>query len=146
MPTGPDRSHARAGSETLPERFLDRHLGNAVHLFLSLLAILILIGGIIATFEIVMRDFPQLWRQSSEYDALHVVIQNLLLVAIAAELALLFLFHRTSAAIEVLIFIIARKMVAPTISGWELLAGVAALAGLVIIRFYFLPNKPKGLD
>jgi len=93
-----------------------------------------------------MRDFPQLWRQSSEYDALHVLIQNLLLVAIAGELALLFLFHRTSGAIEVLIFIIARKMVAPTISGWELLAGVAALAGLVIIRFYFLPNKPKGVD
>jgi len=146
MPTGSDRSHARAGSETVPERFLDHHLGNAAHLFLSLLAILILIAGVIATFEIVMRDFPPLWRQGSEYDALHVVIQNLLLVAIAAELALLFLFHRTSAAIEVLIFIIARKMVAPTISGWELLAGVAALAGLVIIRFYFLPNKPKGPD
>jgi hypothetical protein len=145
MPTGPDRSHARAGSETAPEQFLDRHLGNAVHLFLSLLAVLILTGAVIATVEIVIRDFPQLWRQGSEYDALHVIIQNLLLVAIAAELALLFLFHRTSAAIEVLIFIIARKMVAPTISGWELLAGVAALAGLVTVRFYFLSNKPKDL-
>jgi len=145
MPTGPDRSHARAGSETAPEQFLDRHLGNAVHLFLSLLAVLILSGAVIATVEIVIRDFPQLWRQGSEYDALHVIIQNLLLVAIAAELALLFLFHRTSAAIEVLIFIIARKMVAPTISGWELLAGVAALAGLVTVRFYFLSNKPKDL-
>src|SRR5215510_3784289 len=144
MKTGDDKSQARSGSETATERFLDRYLGNGVHLFLSLLAILILIGAFIATAEIVFRDFPQLWRQSSEYDALHVIIQNLLLVAIAAELALLFLFHRTSAAIEVLIFIIARKMVAPTISGWELLAGVAALAGLIAIRFYFLPpNPPK---
>jgi hypothetical protein len=49
-------------------------------------------------------------------------------VAIAAELALLFLFHRTSAAREVLIFIIARKMVTPGLSGLELLAGIAALA------------------
>jgi len=64
-----------------------------------------------------------------------------LLVAIAAELALLFLFHRTSAAIEVLIFVIARKMVISGISGLDLLAGVAALAGLVVIRFYFI--KPK---
>ena len=64
-------------------------------------------------------------------------------MAIAAELALLFLFHRTSAAIEVLIFIIARKMVTPGLSGLELLAGVAALAGLVIVRFYFLPGKSK---
>ncbi len=56
---------------------------------------------------------------------------------------LLFLFHRTSAAIEVLVFIIARKMVTPGLSGLELLAGVAALAGLVIVRFYFLPGKKK---
>jgi uncharacterized membrane protein (DUF373 family) len=146
MPTSSDRSQARSGGETAPERFLDRHLGNAVHLFLSLLAILILAGAFIATVEIVIRDFPQLWRQSSEYDALHQIIQNLLLVAIAAELALLFLFHRTSAAIEVLIFIIARKMVTPGISSVELLAGVASLAGLVILRFYYLPPKPKAGD
>jgi hypothetical protein len=110
---GSDRSQARSGGETPTEQFLDHHLGNAVHLFLSLLAILILAAAAIATVEILIRDFPSLWRQGSEYDALHLVIQNLLLVAIATELALLFLFHRTSAAIEVLIFIIARKMVTP---------------------------------
>ena len=138
-----DKSQARTGRETAPERFLDRHLGNAVHLFLSFLAILILVVAGIATVEIIMRDIPQLWRQGSEYDALHMIIQNLLLVAIAGEMALLFLYHRTSAAIEVLIFIIARKMVTPGLSGWELLAGVAALAGLVAIRYYFIPGNDK---
>ena len=143
----PDKSQARAGGETAPERFLDRHIGNAVHLFLSFLAIVILVAAAIATVEIIIRDVPQLWRHTSEYDALHVIIQNLLLVAIAAEMALLFLFHRTSAAIEVLIFIIARKMVTPGISGLELLAGVAALAGLIVVRFYFIPpTNPKKED
>src|SRR6185369_2639547 len=136
-----DKPDARTGSETAPERFLDRYLGNTVHMFLSCLAILILIAAGIATIEIILRDFPMLWRHVSEYDALHQIIQNILLVAIAAELALLFLFHRTSAAIEVLIFIIARKMVVAGISGFDLLAGVAALAGLVIVRFYFVPTK-----
>jgi len=110
-------------------------------MFLSCLAILILIAAGIATIEIILRDFPMLWRHVSEYDALHQIIQNILLVAIAAELALLFLFHRTSAAIEVLIFIIARKMVVAGISGFDLLAGVAAVAGLVVIRFYFVPTR-----
>lgn len=146
MPTSHDKTQARSGGETAPEKFLDRHLGNTVHLFLSLLAVLILAGAFIATVEIVIRDFPQLWRQASEYDALHQIIQNLLLVAIAAELALLFLFHRTSAAIEVLIFIIARKMVTPGISSVELLAGVASVAGLVILRFYYVAPKPKAGD
>jgi len=40
-------------------------------------------------------------------------------VAIAPELALLFLFHCTSAAIEVLVFIIALKMVTPGLSGLQ---------------------------
>jgi uncharacterized membrane protein (DUF373 family) len=139
--TKPEKTQARAGGETAPERFLDRHLGNAVHLFLTFLALLILVAAAIATVEIIIRDVPMLWRQVNEYDALHQIIQDVLLVAIAAELALLLLFHRTSAAVEVLIFVIARKMVISGISGVDLLTGVAALAGLVVIRFYFI--KPK---
>ena len=138
-----DKTQARTGGETAPERFLDRHLGNAVHLFLTFLAILILIAAAVATVEIVIRDIPMLWRQTNEYDALHQIIQDVLLVAIAAELALLFLFHRTSAAVEVLIFVIARKMVISGISGLDLLAGIAALAGLVAIRFYFIAPKEQ---
>jgi uncharacterized membrane protein (DUF373 family) len=133
-----EKTQARTGGETAPERFLDRHLGNAVHLFLTFLAILILVAAAIATVEIIIRDVPMLWRQVNEYDALHQIIQDVLLVAIAAELALLLLFHRTSAAVEVLIFVIARKMVIAGISGLDLLAGVAALAGLVVLRFYFI--------
>ena len=142
MPTR-DKADARTGGETAPERFLDRHLGNTVHMFLSFLAMLILVAAAIATVEIIIRDVPMLWRQPSEYEALYQIIQDVLLVAIAAELALLFLFHRTSAAIEVLIFVIARKMVIAGISGLDLLAGVAALAGLVVIRFYFIPTRGR---
>ena len=139
----PEKTQARTGGETAPERFLDRHLGNTVHLFLSFLAILMLVAAAIATVEVIIRDIPLLWRAGNEYDALHEIIQDVLLVAIAAELALLFLFHRTSAAVEVLIFVIARKMVISGISGWELLAGVTSLAGLVAIRFYFIQGKER---
>jgi hypothetical protein len=137
----PEKSDTRSGKQLAAEHFLDRHLGNGIHLFLSLLAILILAAALIATVEIVIRDFPLLWRQASEYDALYPIIQSILLVAIAAELALLLLFHRTSAAIEVLIFVIARKMVSPGLSGFELLLGAVALAGLVVVRFYYLTGR-----
>lgn len=136
-----EKSDTRSGKQLAAESFLDRHLGNGIHLFLSLLAILILAAALIATVEIVIRDFPLLWRQASEYDALYQIIQSILLVAIAAELALLLLFHRTTAAIEVLIFVIARKMVTPGLSSFELLLGTVALAGLIVIRFYYLNGK-----
>lgn len=135
------KSAARTGDATLLELFFDRYVGNAIHLFLSFLAIVILIAAAIAAVDIIVRDIPQLWRQVNEYDVLHQVIQNILLVAIAGELGLLLLFHRASAAIEVIIFVVARKMVNPSTSAVELLLGTIALAGLVIVRFYFLRER-----
>jgi len=135
---------ALTGGETAAEKVIDRYLGDVIHLFLSLLALLILIAALLATFEIVVREFPMLWRQTSEYDVLQKIIESILLIAIAAELGLLLLFHRAVAAVEVVIFIIARKMVTPGIGALDLLLGAAALSGLIIVRFYFLsPRTPK---
>ena len=136
-------SSARTGRTPAIEVFLDRYVGNGIHLFLSLLAIVIVAAAAIATGDILVRDFPQLWRQGNQYDVLHHVIQNILLVAIAGELGLLLLFHRAGAAIEVIIFVVARKMVSPDISGVELLLGTASLAALVVIRFYFIRDQNK---
>ena len=136
------KSSARTGKPPAIEIFLDRYVGNGIHLFLSFLAIVIVIAAAIATVDILIRDFPQLWRQTgNEYEVLHRVIQNILLVAIAGELGLLLLFHRAGAAIEVIIFVVARKMVTPDISGVELLLGTASLVGLVIARHYFIRNQ-----
>jgi len=135
-------SSARTGEAPAIETFLDRYVGNGIHLFLSFLAVVIVIAAAIAAVDILIRDFPQLWRRTgNEYDVLHHVIQSILLVAIAAELGLLLLFHRAGAAIEVIIFVVARKMVTPDISGVELLLGSASLIGLVAARRYFISEK-----
>lgn len=132
------------GEETRPERLLNQYAGNLIHFFLSLLALVILAAAAVAAFQTVAYDFPKLWQQpADEYKALQRIIENMLLVAIAAELALLLLFHRTSSAVEVIIFVIARKIVTPDISALELLLSVAALVGLLVVRFYYLPGKPK---
>lgn len=129
--------------ETAAERVLNHYVGNTIHLFLSILAILILVAAAIMTFEMLLRDFPKLWQPTNEYKALQQVIGDILLIAIAAELSLLLLYHRTSAAVEVIIFVIARKTVNPDVTALELLISAAALAGLLIVRFYYLPGKPK---
>ena len=131
------------GEETRAERVIGRWAGDATHLFLSLLAVLILAAAIVATYQTVVRDFPKLLAPTDEYQALAGIISSILLIAIAAELSLLLLFHRTSAAVEVIIFVIARKIVNPDIGALDLLLGVVALAGLLVVRFYFLPGRPK---
>jgi ABC-type Na+ efflux pump permease subunit len=131
------------GEETAIERVFNVYVGNAIHIFLSVLALLVLVAAAIGAFDTVVRDFPKLLQPSDEYKVLQQIVENILLVAIAAELGLLLLFHRTSAAIEVIIFVIARKIVSPGITALELLFSVAALAGLLVVRFYYLPGRPK---
>jgi hypothetical protein len=143
LKTPVEKTETREGGETAFERVIDIYLGNAIHLFLSLLALMIMVAATVATFDVLVRDFPKLWQQPNEYETLHQIIQSILLVAIAAELGLLLLFHRAGAAIEVVIFVIARKLVTPGLTGFELLLGVTALAGLIIVRFYYLPTQTR---
>lgn len=130
------------GEETKVERLVSNYLGVAIHLFLSLLAVLLLIAACIAAFDTVLRDFPGLVSgKTDEYVALQKIIENLLLIAIAAEFAFLLLFHRMSAAVEVVVFVIARKTVNHEITAVDLLLCAVAIAGLIILRFYYVPGK-----
>ena len=131
------------GEGTVVERLLNLYVGNAIHLFLSVLAVMILTAAVVGAYDTVVRDFPKLWQPTDEYEALQQIIENVLLIAIAAELGLLLLFHRTSSAVEVIMFVIARKTVSPGIGALDLLLCVAALAGLLVVRFYYLPGKPR---
>jgi len=132
------------GSEgTALERVFNRHMGTFIHLFLSVLAVLVIAAACISLVEMVRRDFPLLWNSGNAYQTLHLILQNILLLAIAGELGLLLLFHRTSAAVEVVMFVIARRLVATDVTAFDLLMGSAAMAILLVVRFYYLPSKPK---
>ncbi|MGZ4875739.1 MAG: hypothetical protein ACXV5R_11260, partial [Candidatus Angelobacter sp.] len=39
--------------------------------------------------------------------------------------------------------VIARRMVATDVTAFDLLMGSVALSALLVVRFYFLPGKPK---
>ena len=131
------------GEESAAERVLNRWVGEAIHLFLSLLSVVILAAAAAAGYDTVVTEFPKLFARVEEYDVLQKIIQNVLLIAIAAELGLLLLYHRTGSAVEVIIFVIARKIVTPEITSLDLLLSVAALVGLLVARFYYLPGRPK---
>jgi hypothetical protein len=132
-----------ASEGTALERYVNVHMGNFIHVFLTLLAVLVMVAASIALFQIVHHGFPQLWRVADEYTTLHELLQKILLLAIAGELGLLLLFHRATAAVEVVMFVIARRMVATDVTAFDLLMGSVALSALLVVRFYFLPGKPK---
>ncbi len=133
----------RTGAENTVQRKLEHLLGNTMVVFLSLLAMMAMVAAGITAYETAIHDFPKLWQQINEYNALQQVIQNLLLIAIAAELGMLLLFHRMTAAVEVIIFVIARKMLTPDISVAGLALCTLSIVGLVVMRFHYLPGRPK---
>lgn len=137
----PKEEETGTGKETPFETAVSNNLGVVIHLFLSVLALLLFIAAAIAAYDTVVREFPLLWQRQDEYTVLLRIIETLLLIAIAAEFALLLLFHRMSAAVEVVVFVIARKTVSPDVSALDLLLCAAAIAGLIVLRFYYLPGK-----
>ncbi len=140
-----DESNEReigTGEETKAESVISNYLATVIHLFLSLLALLLLLASAIATFDTVVRDFPGLWNTpQDEYAVLLRLIEHLLLIAIAVEFGLLLLFRRMSAVAEVVVFVLARKAVNPENGAVDLVLCAAAIAGLIVIRYYFLPGK-----
>jgi len=141
MTDEPQEDEIGTGEESKAERVISNYLAGVIHLFLSALAVLLLAAAGIAAFETVVRDFPSLWQPKDEYFVLQKIIENLLLIAITAEFALLLLFRRLSAAVEVVVFVLARKTVNPDIPAFDLTLCAAAIAGLIVLRFYYLPGK-----
>ncbi len=136
-------SEHHGGEATQAESRLNLLVSKYIHLFLSALAVLIMVAATIAVVEMLYRAYPALWQPGNEYQVLHQLLQDILLVAIAAELGLLLLYHRASAALEVVLFVIARRMVATDVTALDLLFGSVALAVLLAVRFYFLPGRPE---
>ena len=137
-----DADEVGTGEESKVDQIIGDYLGKTTHLFLTVLAALLLIAAVVATYDTVVRDFPALLSPSTdEYAVLQKIIGNLLLIAIAAEFSLLLLFNRMSAAVEVVVFVIARKTVSPNITALDLLLCAVGIAGLIILRYYYLPGS-----
>ena len=142
MAEEPKDKEVGTGEESKAELVISDYLGKIIHIFLSLLAMLLLVAAAIAAYDTVIREFPKLWvAHQDEYGVLLKVVDNLLLIAITAEFGLLLLFRRLSAAVEVVIFVLARKTVNPEVSAVDLALCAGAIAGLIVIRYYYLPGK-----
>ncbi len=140
--TESSESEIGTGEESKLEKIVSEFMAVVIHLFLSVVAILLVAAAVIGAYDTVVGEFPALLhRQQDEYGVLQRIIETLLLIAIAAEFALLLLFRRLSAAVEVVVFVLARKTVNPDISAFDLSLCAAAIAGLIVLRFYYLPGK-----
>ena len=83
-----------------------------------------------------ITHFQALIGEDGLHGALEELLSDILLLAVGIELAIMLVRRTPESLIEVMFFVIARRMLIKTDAFHELLIGVAALAGLFAIRKY----------
>jgi len=113
------------------------YLSVALHLievFLAIIVIAVVIVGLIVLLQSVAHTrlqggegFPHM---------VETILSNILLLIIGIELAILLIRRTPESLVEVMFFVVARKMLIKSDSVYDLLVGVAAIAGLFAVRKY----------
>ena len=102
-----------------------------------LLALAILIGIIVSAFHGAINLTGMDWRSTETF---YELIYRVLLLIIGVELIRTLVTHELSAVLELLAFVVARKMLKPDLSTLDILMGTAAFAGLLAARRFLGPS------
>ena len=84
------------------------------------------------------------WRETETF---YELIYRVLLLVIGLELARTLVTHELMAVLELLAFVIARKMLKPDLEALDIVLGVAAFVALMVARRYLMkPFPPEGQE
>ncbi|AFM25177.1 hypothetical protein [Desulfomonile tiedjei] len=102
---------------------------------------LALLVGVLSFFLATLRMALDLdWKSLA---TLHEISQRILLMTIGLELVRTLISHELSSLINLMSFVIARRMLEPQILFWEIPLGVAAFAALMATRKYLMNGVQK---
>lgn len=105
---------------------------------------LALLVGVLCFFAATMRIALGLdW---GSMGTLHEVGQRVLLMTIGLELVRTLISHELSSLVNLLSFVIARRMLEPQTAFWEIPLGVASFAALMATRRYLLNDRAGEAD
>ncbi len=105
---------------------------------------LALLLGVICFFLATLR--MALGLDWSSMATLHEIGQRVLLITIGMELVRTLISHELSSLVNLMSFIIARRMLEPQTAFWEIPLGVAAFAALMATRRYFLNGAEEDAE
>lgn len=109
----------------------------------GILAIAVLIGLITFATLSGIDFFSQDWQQVNTF---YEFISNILLILVGLELIRLMVFHSFTTVLELMILIIARKMLSPDIDSASILLGVIAMAIVMGMNYVYALKPIKSLE
>lgn len=104
------------------------------------LALFVLVGVVASAVSSVQVLLVMDW---STADAFYELIYRVLLLVIGVELVKMLVVHDLMAVLELLAFVIARKMLKPELGSFDILLAVAAFVALMWARRYLVPPLTK---
>ena len=128
------------------KQYLRNRINQSASYFEIFLSILILLAVILVTVELVQSLFTTIrafWFGEFLFD-IHTFLGMIFELIIAVEFVKMLSKHTPESTIEVLLFVIARKIVIDEPKYDEILLGVAAIAALFIIKKYL--TRPNQMD
>ncbi len=142
-----EKKHIEEKAHETENRVLDI-LAEFLHWFeVGLAALSVVFVGLGVLFLLgELLDFQQTLVDTTLRNSFEDVLSDILLLVVGIELALMLVRRTPEALIEVMFFVVARKMLITADSFWDLILGVAALAGLFAIRKYLehVPASGRG--
>jgi hypothetical protein len=120
-------------------------LSHGLHLFEIGVAILSIVFVAIGLFYLSgeILHFTHHVQEHSLHHVLEELLADILLLVIGIELAIMLIRRTPESLVEVMFFVIAFKMLIETTMFYELIIGVAALAGLFAVRKYLEYISPE---
>ncbi len=114
---------------------------------LAAISVLFVAFGVLFLFNELL-NFQEALETSDLTTSIEQVLSDILLLVVGIELALMLVRRTPAALIEVMFFVVARKMLIKADTFVDLIIGVAALAGLFAIRRYleYDPVTRRGIS
>jgi hypothetical protein len=116
----------------------------------SIVAVAILCCGFMFMSVFIMipefAHFKELVGSSSLHEIVEHILADILLIVVGFELAIMLIKRTPESLVDVMFFVVARKMLIKTEDFYDILVGVVALAGLFAIRKYLEGENDAELD
>lgn len=113
---------------------IDRHWKSAITLLEKFVAVSVIFGVIAYSMHSGFILFAMDWGKTDTY---YELINRVLAITIGLELVRMLVSHSISAVLELLAFVIARKMLKPDLGSLDVAAGVLAFVALMAARHFF---------
>lgn len=130
------------GGNDLLKILISKKIEKIVHVLELIIAVLIILGIIVGLVDLVKYIIEIMKASPNDaYKLFQVFLGHVLVLIIGAEFVLMILYHSINSILELLLFVIAKKMLVYSSTMLDLVFGIVAIAIVFVIMKFLIPKN-----